>query len=88
MPKPPISGAVIIGGDARVSNVTVRGVTARGGEVGVWVGGRTTHNVGVSDVDWAPRSGVPAPTHVESLPGRNDPCSCGSGVKYKKCCGR
>lgn len=21
-------------------------------------------------------------------PGRNDPCSCGSGEKYKKCCGR
>ncbi|WP_430700914.1 SEC-C metal-binding domain-containing protein [Pontivivens nitratireducens] len=21
-------------------------------------------------------------------PGRNDPCSCGSGRKYKKCCGR
>ncbi|WP_410515032.1 YecA family protein [Paenibacillus sp. BR2-3] len=21
------------------------------------------------------------------LPGRNDPCSCGSGKKYKKCCG-
>ncbi len=21
-------------------------------------------------------------------PGRNDPCSCGSGKKYKKCCGR
>jgi SEC-C motif domain protein len=20
--------------------------------------------------------------------GRNDPCSCGSGKKYKKCCGR
>ena len=20
--------------------------------------------------------------------GRNDPCSCGSGEKYKKCCGR
>ncbi|WP_409348212.1 SEC-C metal-binding domain-containing protein [Paenibacillus gyeongsangnamensis] len=20
--------------------------------------------------------------------GRNDPCSCGSGQKYKKCCGR
>ncbi len=19
--------------------------------------------------------------------GRNDPCSCGSGIKYKKCCG-
>lgn len=21
-------------------------------------------------------------------PGRNDACPCGSGVKYKKCCGR
>jgi len=20
--------------------------------------------------------------------GRNDPCSCGSGQKYKKCCGK
>lgn len=23
----------------------------------------------------------------EKEPGRNDPCSCGSGKKYKKCCG-
>lgn len=23
----------------------------------------------------------------EAVPGRNDPCSCGSGKKYKKCCG-
>jgi len=22
-----------------------------------------------------------------SRPGRNDPCPCGSGKKYKKCCG-
>jgi len=22
------------------------------------------------------------------VPGRNDPCQCGSGKKYKKCCGR
>jgi SWIM/SEC-C metal-binding protein len=22
----------------------------------------------------------------ESLPGRNDPCLCGSGAKFKKCC--
>lgn len=27
------------------------------------------------------------PLHVEKI-GRNDPCSCGSGKKYKKCCGR
>jgi len=24
---------------------------------------------------------------VEKTPARNDPCSCGSGKKYKKCCG-
>jgi preprotein translocase subunit SecA len=27
------------------------------------------------------------PVHVEQQLGRNDPCSCGSGKKYKKCCG-
>lgn len=25
--------------------------------------------------------------HKEKEPGRNDPCPCGSGKKYKKCCG-
>ena len=24
--------------------------------------------------------------HIYTAPGRNDPCRCGSGVKYKKCC--
>lgn len=28
-----------------------------------------------------------APVVKEARPGRNDPCSCGSGKKYKKCCG-
>ena len=28
----------------------------------------------------------PVPVHVEKI-GRNDPCPCGSGEKYKKCCG-
>ena len=23
----------------------------------------------------------------QKLPGRNDPCLCGSGKKYKNCCG-
>jgi hypothetical protein len=27
------------------------------------------------------------PVHAEKKPGRNEPCSCGSGKKYKKCCG-
>ena len=28
------------------------------------------------------------PVRVEKKPGRNDPCSCGSGKKYKQCCGK
>lgn len=28
-----------------------------------------------------------APVVKEARPGRNDPCPCGSGRKYKKCCG-
>jgi hypothetical protein len=28
------------------------------------------------------------PVRAAQKPGRNDPCPCGSGKKYKKCCGR
>ena len=28
------------------------------------------------------------PIHVDDGPGRNDPCPCGSGKKFKKCHGR
>jgi len=28
------------------------------------------------------------PVRAEPLPGRNDPCPCGSGRKYKRCCAR
>ena len=35
-------------------------------------------------VDHAPR---PPPRRVDKAPGRNDPCPCGSGRKYKKCHG-
>ncbi len=30
----------------------------------------------------------PRPARHKEKPGRNDPCPCGSGKKYKKCCGR
>lgn len=29
---------------------------------------------------------LPTPQMAENLPGRNDPCPCGSGKKFKKCC--
>ena len=35
-------------------------------------------------VDHAPK---PATRRVEAQPGRNDPCHCGSGLKFKKCHG-
>lgn len=28
-----------------------------------------------------------APVTQSKVPSRNDPCSCGSGLKFKKCCG-
>ena len=31
---------------------------------------------------------VPEPVNVGQKTGRNDPCPCGSGKKYKKCCGQ
>jgi preprotein translocase subunit SecA len=34
------------------------------------------------------KAGKPQPIHVGDKPGRNDPCSCGSGKKYKQCHGK
>jgi preprotein translocase subunit SecA len=34
------------------------------------------------------RGGKPQPVHVGSKVGRNDPCPCGSGKKYKQCHGK
>ena len=28
------------------------------------------------------------PIQADNGPGRNDPCPCGSGRKYKRCCGK
>jgi uncharacterized protein YecA (UPF0149 family) len=33
-------------------------------------------------------SAAPQPKQATPKVGRNDPCPCGSGKKYKKCCGR
>lgn len=42
----------------------------------------------VSDDD-APIPDAPVDqARAGGTPGRNDPCPCGSGKKYKKCCGK
>lgn len=45
--------------------------------------------IGVQDLRmyWVDHAPKPATRHVEPRPGRNDPCPCGSGRKYKKCHG-
>ena len=59
-------------------------------------GGRVQHHEIAefrrSDGQWYFFDGTPPPAkqYVREGPkiGRNDPCPCGSGKKYKKCCGR
>jgi uncharacterized protein len=36
---------------------------------------------------WTDHAPKPETRRVGATPGRNDPCPCGSGRKYKKCCG-
>ena len=36
---------------------------------------------------WLDHAPTHAPIRAAPKPGRNDPCPCGSGRKYKKCCG-
>jgi hypothetical protein len=40
---------------------------------------------GAGGDEWEDRT---APYTAPEKPGRNDPCPCGSGKKYKKCCGK
>ena len=42
----------------------------------------------VSPMNFLGNIGVTMPIIAEKKPGRNDPCPCGSGKKYKNCCGR
>ena len=37
---------------------------------------------------WAAKRGTPTMRREEAKVGRNEPCPCGSGRKFKQCCGR
>ncbi len=43
---------------------------------------------GLPGEDEAPLPPPVEPIKADKTVGRNDPCPCGSGKKYKKCCGR
>lgn len=42
----------------------------------------------VEHIDFVKNPFKEIPVSVEKKPERNDPCPCGSGKKYKKCCGQ
>jgi preprotein translocase subunit SecA len=76
------------GGYGVAENIAATADVAKGAPLGGEV-----HPAGEED---RPASGGGAPTAVKIKPivrqeakvGRNDPCPCGSGKKYKKCCGQ
>jgi preprotein translocase subunit SecA len=53
---------------------------------------QSTDNIGMSRQERAQGgeqvAGKPQPVQVQEKIGRNDPCPCGSGKKYKHCHGR
>ncbi len=48
---------------------------------------RPEASLGPAPAPQAETPGARRPVKAVALPGRNDPCPCGSGKKYKKCCG-
>ena len=49
--------------------------------------GRLVNEIESADLDTLPEHVERAPTNDAPKVGRNDPCPCGSGKKFKKCCG-
>jgi len=43
---------------------------------------------GLPGADEEPLPPPVKPIHTDTNVGRNDPCPCGSGKKYKKCCAK
>ncbi|PZA12946.1 YecA family protein [Rhodopseudomonas palustris] len=49
---------------------------------------RTTQDPSPRVIEWGPPTPQPQPTPAKRTKiGRNEPCPCGSGKKYKRCCG-
>ncbi|TVP74809.1 MAG: hypothetical protein EA352_09945 [Gemmatimonadales bacterium] len=64
-----------------VSAAARAGAAGAGGAAGATDPSRLQTNRGDGDAE------TRQPITTEDEPGRNDPCPCGSGKKYKKCCG-
>jgi len=79
----------------RLGDDTGFDITKREGDAERWVAAVVPSLVGIHRF-WAERRGLEAPTRYSPSTvrretpktGRNDPCPCGSGQKFKKCCGQ
>ena len=47
-----------------------------------------TDSAGSTTTTSTAQRGEQKPVHAKKTPARNDPCPCGSGKKYKNCCGK
>ena len=80
--------AITVDGDASGSSAPAVGASSAAPEAP-----KTVADVFASMMSGRAPSPVPggvasAPVKAQSAVGRNDPCPCGSGKKFKKCCGR
>lgn len=99
-----IHDSTILGGDTAVSihggelkDIDVSGTVAIGARIGVSIIAdeargvgvrRTMHLANPKDCHAPPTTSRICSTVEVSKLGCNDPCVCGSGLKWKKCCGR
>ncbi|MBL8358852.1 MAG: SEC-C domain-containing protein [Rubrivivax sp.] len=89
--------------DEMLSQVAVLGLEVSSPELAAWIDEHHHQGVAPTRDDlmdeacyavqdlrlwWLDHAPLPATRRVAAQPGRNDPCPCGSGLKFKKCHGR
>lgn len=92
---PVMVGAMVVLAAEACGDDDARKVASRWGEAGRRVAGEL-HSAIAQKLEGPPTSHMPIPTSIDvprpdaprtvTKVGRNDPCPCGSGKKYKKCC--
>jgi uncharacterized protein len=82
-----LEGFRIVVGEAPADEATFEAQQRSVGSVvaALWAHWEPARRASVPEAPSSPPPGIPA-TRDAAKVGRNDPCACGSGKKYKKCC--
>ena len=80
--------SITVDGDASGSSVPAVGASSAAPEAPKTVADVFASMMSGRAPSPVPGGVAPAPVKAQSAVGRNDPCPCGSGKKFKKCCGR